>query len=70
MSARIHAAGASERPRRTFETPPIVFVAYPEHIARCCEAIRARHRGEAGVQLPDGTWFIAGRDGPVERRVL
>lgn len=70
MSARIHAAGLSDRPRKTTETPPYIHQTYPEHVARCCEAIRARHRGESGVQKPDGTWFIGGRDGPVERRVL
>jgi hypothetical protein len=42
MSARIYHHGATERPRRTFETPVIIHQEWPEHIARCRAAIRQR----------------------------
>lgn len=50
MSARIFTAGVREAPRRTFETPRLVHQEWPEHIARCCAAIRQRRLAETSYR--------------------
>lgn len=53
--SRYTCIGAPEEPRRTFETPVMIHQEWPDHIARCCAAIRARRAAESGV-LVDGEW--------------
>lgn len=50
MSARIHATGISASPRKTFETPLFLHQEWPEHVARCCAAIRRRRLDESSFR--------------------
>jgi hypothetical protein len=50
MSARIHASGMAQRPRKTHETPLFLHQEWPEHVARCCAAIRQRRLRESSFR--------------------
>lgn len=44
-------SGIAEQPRRTFETPKFVHQEWPEHVSRCCTAIRARRMQEMQAHI-------------------
>ena len=56
MSARVTQIGTAPKPRTTFETPTFHVQEWPEHVAVCRVAIRARRMAEAEYQRRDGTW--------------